>query len=120
MKKHSITTVLLTIIMPCLAFGTDTQEASPIDAPEPIYVESPQALDADAGMYVMVLLTVNTEGEIENAEVTRADAPDFAKSVLQAVKQWRFTPALKDGVAVRSRVLVPFRVADDSSVYAMR
>jgi TonB family protein len=112
--------VLLAILMPCLAFGVENSEASSIDAPQPIDVESPQALDADAGMYVMVRLTVNTAGEIENTEVTHADAPDFAESVLPGVKQWRFTPVLKYGVAVWSRVLVLFRFADDSSTDAMR
>jgi protein TonB len=119
MKKYSITTVLLATIVPFIAFGGKSTGAA-ITAPAPSYVEAPITLDAEPGMVVFVTLSVNAEGEVEKVQaISLGDTPLFTSSVMNTVKRWSFKPAMKDGVAVKSRVMVPFRVVAEAELYAM-
>jgi outer membrane biosynthesis protein TonB len=36
----------------------------------------------------------------------------FAEAVVDAVKQWRFTPALHNGTPVATKVILPVRVVE--------
>lgn len=57
---------------------------------------------------VTVEADIGVDGVPADARITRSD-PAFDRAVLAAVKQWRFTPAVKDGQAVESTVTLPFR-----------
>ncbi|MDB6114058.1 MAG: TonB family protein [Lacunisphaera sp.] len=54
---------------------------------------------------VEVAFIINEKGVTEEVQVATATNPSFADAALVAVKQWRFKPGLKDGVAVRALVL---------------
>jgi len=61
---------------------------------------------------VLLAVNVNEKGEVDNIEVLKGSAP-LVLSALDAVKQWRYAPYLKDGVAVpvSSTVTVNFALA---------
>jgi TonB family protein len=60
---------------------------------------------------VAISLVVNSKGLPENPKVVQGLDPDFDKSAVEAIKQWRFSPAQKDKkpVAVKVTVEVQFR-----------
>ena len=120
MKTKPITLVMLTSLFMLLVFGVSLEAATKVGAPSPVYVESPLVEDAEVGMRVIALVTLCKEGTVESVSIRQADAPGFAESVEEAVKQWRFAPAVRDGKPVKSRVLVPFRVAPARPLVAMQ
>lgn len=115
MKIQAIIVALLTTFVSLTAHGN--QAAS---RPELVKAGAPHAGDAAVGTVVTALLTVSEQGSIENVKVGYNNTPRFAESVAKVVKQWRFAPAVRDGKAVRSLVLVPFRVVPADSQVAMR
>ena len=88
--------------------------------PVPISVVSPQVDFATAGESVEVEFTVSTAGKPSNISVL--SSKDFALSdaVVNAVKQWQFKPAQKDGAPVATKVILPVRVVntEDSNRFA--
>ena len=88
-----------------------TADASPDSAPRPILQARPVYPYAAKirGIEGRVLLdfTVYPDGHCGEAQVLSASpAGYFEKAALDAVEQWRFTPALKDGKAVPSRMKI--------------
>jgi TonB family protein len=110
---------MITVTMPFAVYGTN-QESVLKEEPALVYFVKPQVEDAAIGMVVNVLLSLTEEGLIDTVELQNDGAPRFANSVAQAVKQWRFTPAIKNGSAVRCRVLVPFVVVPKRPHLSMR
>ena len=60
---------------------------------------------------VTIEVVINSKGIPENPKVVQGLDPDVDKSAIEAIKQWRFSPAQKDKkpVAVRVTVEVQFR-----------
>jgi TonB family protein len=57
---------------------------------------------------------VAADGSVSNVIVERAEpAGVFDASALVAVRKWKFTPAMKNGKAVASRVRVPVEFRPD-------
>jgi len=74
-----------------------------------------------AGRKVMLIVDVAIDGSVAAAKVERADpAGVFDASALETVKKWRFTPAMKDGKPVASRVRVPieWRAGTDAGAHS--
>ena len=63
----------------------------------PIYPQ--EALDARVTGMVIIEATINPEGSVETATVLRS-VPMLDQAALDAVKQWRFTPTLLNGLPV--------------------
>jgi outer membrane biosynthesis protein TonB len=61
---------------------------------------------------------VDTNGKPVAFSVKSAADDTLAASVVSAVKQWRFKPAVKDGVPVATKVALPVRIVDDSAAGA--
>jgi TonB family protein len=123
MKTKQITSVILSrllILLMMLAFGLSLEAAPQQLAPSLVQAEAPLAEDALVGMRVTALITVCNLGTVESVEIRDAEAPGFAASVKATVKQWRFTPAVRNGQAVSSCVLVPFVVVPTHALLAMR
>jgi len=57
---------------------------------------------------VVVHFTVETDGSVSDATVQGSPAAQLAALTLNAIKQWKFTPAMKGGVPVRARIQQPF------------
>ena len=79
-------------------------------APDPPY--PPKELKNHYQGAVGLLLTVGTDGLPHDIAVARSVTSDFDEAAVDAVKTWRFDPAIKDGkrVPVRIKVEVTFRL----------
>jgi protein TonB len=56
---------------------------------------------------VWLVFVVNETGAIEHARVLKSDHPDFSKSALDAIHNWKFEPGKRAGKAVKTRVRLP-------------
>ncbi|HEY0946087.1 MAG TPA: energy transducer TonB [Opitutaceae bacterium] len=54
-----------------------------------------------------VTIVIDTQGAVIDAEVAKASHEGFKQPSLDAIKQWKFKPAQKDGKTVKVRVTVP-------------
>jgi TonB family protein len=59
---------------------------------------------------VRVLMVVNTDGSVENVRVLHGTNADFDALVADAIRGWRFRPAMKKGKKVRCLVELPVYV----------
>ncbi len=57
---------------------------------------------------VWLYAAIGADGSVENAHVYSAPSSDLSKPALEAVRQWKFYPALRCGTQVPSEVILPF------------
>jgi protein TonB len=77
--------------------GGNAQESKLIRKVEPVYPE--EALQARVQGKVVLRIAVNEEGSVTQAEVLQGH-PLLNESALAAVRQWRYSPTLLNGVPV--------------------
>jgi len=87
-------------------------------APTPSQVEPPQVVQRQQPSYptelvgvggnVAVNVDVDLEGNVTGVTLAHGVAPPLDRAALDAASHWRFRPALRDGVAVASRVQLLF------------
>jgi len=53
---------------------------------------------------VVVSYIITAQGDVANAVVTSSTEKAFERTTLAAIKQWKFMPAMRDGVAVATKV----------------
>jgi protein TonB len=82
------------------------------DVPVPIAVVSPEVSGYDIGQSVKVEFVVDTTGRPSDISVKSTSDRSFADAVVDAVKEWRFTPAQRNGTPVATRVILPVRVVE--------
>jgi len=80
------------------------------DIPVPIAVVSPDVSAYDIGQTVQVEFVVDTTGRTSGINIKSSSDRDLAEAVVDAVKQWRFTPAQRNGAPVATKVVLPVRV----------
>ncbi len=82
--------------------------------PVPVAVVKPSVGSEYAGMTVQIEFLVDATGK--PADLKLKSETDYALSaaVTDAVRQWRFSPAINNGVPVATRVSLPIRIVDDS------
>jgi TonB family protein len=76
----------------------------PIVFPDPPRFSLPQGITGD----VIVEVTIDVEGKVAETKVLASLGEDIDGPVLAALRNWRFTPAMVNGVAVLSRQDVHF------------
>jgi protein TonB len=67
----------------------------------------PLALQARIGGVVLLRVLVSEKGEPARIEVLREARGGLTQAAVEAVRQWTFAPATKDGVAVQTWMTVP-------------
>lgn len=73
-----------------------------------------EALDADAGGKVVLLIDVAADGTVANVEVESSTGDErFAAAASKAAMKWRFNPKTEDGKPVAGRVRVPVTFTPD-------
>ena len=85
---------------------SDTRAPRPYRRFKPTYPES--AAQAEVEATVDVLVDVDARGEISHIEMARWAGYGLDQSVLDAVKQMHFFPAMRDGAAIPMRVLLRY------------
>jgi TonB family protein len=80
--------------------GEEVRPALPVVAPDPIV-----ATDELAGLQgdVVVEVTIDDKGNIIQKVVLQSLAPKVDGKVLEALENWRFRPATRNGVAIPSK-----------------
>ncbi|BET69097.1 hypothetical protein ASA1KI_40150 [Opitutales bacterium ASA1] len=89
-------------------------ELSELDkTPNPVQRIAPtypyEAKQAGLVGWVRVLFVVDETGSVRNARVDASSHREFEAAALDAIRLWKFTPGMKDGAAVRTRMLLPFK-----------
>lgn len=87
-------------------------------APEPIYRPDPPRLAEDpkarySGSMVLAV-TLDAQGNVTDAKVVRPVGRESDEEIVDAVKLWRFTPAMRGGTPVASRVSVELTFAHNT------
>jgi len=68
---------------------------------DPVYPEAARADKVEGSVILQALILIDgTVSEIELLRASRPDYPGFEEAAIEAVRQWRYEPALKDGVPV--------------------
>jgi protein TonB len=79
--------------------------------PEPVLRISPaypyELRRAGISGSVTVIFTVDTAGNVRDAEILNSTQRDFEGPALQAVLQWKFKPGKRTGRAVNTRMSLP-------------
>ena len=84
-----------------------------IEAPVPTQVVNPTGLlPRYEGETITLSLTVDETGQPHDVQLTRGSDENLTKQLLPAVAQWKFTPAKKNGVPVRARVMLPVQLVN--------
>ncbi len=87
-----------------------------VSAPEPIYKQEPkytdEARDNRVEGPVRLTMVVDEYGIPTELQVVQSLDPGLDTEAIQAVKQWRFKPGMKDGkpVAVQATIEVQFKL----------
>lgn len=58
---------------------------------------------------VYVRFVVDPAGRVSNLRIEKSSHPEFEKPALEAVKQWKFEPAIKAGQRVACKMRIPIR-----------
>lgn len=83
--------------------------------PVPVSVVSPEVGAYDVGQSVEIVFVVDTTGHATDVSVKSGTDKDLATAAVDAVKQWRFTPAQVNGAPVAKKCILPIRVVDQTA-----
>ncbi len=83
-----------------LGMGSDNLGAQALFAPTPTIPDDLR--DEPYSAVAVAHFTVSYDGAVEVTLTTPTDNPRINESLLDALKQWRFAPAKKNGVAINS------------------
>lgn len=77
----------------------------PVKTPPPIYPI--ELLRQGITGEVDLLIRVDEQGNVMDCSVSKSTRPEFIKPTVNAVKRWKFKPAMKDGLPVKYQLLFP-------------
>ena len=83
------------------------QKPRAIVQPPPVYPYELRQRKVEGS--VRLLFVVDASGRVVDPRVETASRPEFEKAALDAVRQWRFEPAVRNGQKVSCRMRIPLR-----------
>ncbi len=83
--------------------------------PVPTVVVSPRVSQEAANQVVELEFVVESTGATSGFRVKSAQDILVADAVVDAVKQWRFSPAQRNGAPVATKVVLPVRIVDNGT-----
>jgi TonB family protein len=115
MKTHIVSLCSLAAALSLTAsnpMSAALQDAKPVVQVAPAYAPDLRAAGVEGD--VTVAFTIAENGEVHNAMVVSSSQRLLEYPALAAVRQWKFTPAMKDGVAVSQKAVqtVSFAIAE--------
>ncbi|MCU1297790.1 MAG: TonB-like protein [Acidobacteriaceae bacterium] len=84
--------------------GYEARPAFPITFPDPPRSDLPDGVKGD----VVVEVTIDTQGNVAETKILQSLGNGIDDKVLAVLRNWRFTPATMNGVAIASRQDVHF------------
>lgn len=120
MKAVSKLVILLIAgaLTPVFAFAKSDEQAylescrKEPGVPVPVAVVSPIVGPEYNGAVVQLEFVVDEKGKPVDLAVKSTPDDRLASTVLDAVKQWRFKPAERDGVPVETKVALPVKIIE--------
>lgn len=108
MKTSIVSILLLTSLLSNTALTFDGPQEMP-QVKKRVDPEYPQIFKL-AGIEgeVEIRARINAQGKVENAELVKATNQNFVQPALDAMRQWEFYPATKDGKPIKAEVVIPF------------
>jgi TonB family protein len=97
-------TAALSVFAPTAVFA-GCQDAKPVSQAAPSYSHDLRASGIEGE--VVVGFTISATGEVSDAVVVSSTDRALERPTLAAVRKWKFTPAMKDGVAVSIKAVQP-------------
>ena len=79
-------------------------------SPAPVEVVSPNVSGYFVGTSVELSFIVDEKGLPTHITTVEKTDPALAETLVSAVGQWKFSPALRDGKPVATKVLLPIRI----------
>jgi protein TonB len=89
------------------SMGEIDQKPRPIFQTAPVYPSEMRGKSLEG--VVTVIFVVDSGGKVSGPRVEKSSHPEFDKPALDAVKQWKFEPAVKGGQRVACKMRVPIR-----------
>jgi len=83
------------------------QKPRAVYQPAPAYPAALRSRKIDG--VVTVIFVVDANGRVANAKVEKSTDPAFDKPALDAVRKWKFEPAMKEGRKVSAKMRAPIR-----------
>lgn len=83
------------------------------DMPVPTKVVTPEVGSEYTGSSVSLAFIVDETGTPRNITVPEATPAELARTLTAAVAKWKFDPLVKDGKAVKSKVVLPMLIVDE-------
>lgn len=112
LRPRTLAWLLATTLVSAAARAQDRpasiEPPQPVERVEPEY---PPSLSDGRHGDVVLLVVVDEEGHVADVTVAESAGPLMDGAANRAVRAWRFTPARRDGKAVRSRVRVAMHFA---------
>lgn len=98
---------LLTLAM-CLLSSFLSAELTPVSLLEGKQPAYPPALKAEGGDgQVRVRAKIDATGKVVETSLVSATHEAFGESAIEAIRDWRFNPAVEDGIPVGQTIVIP-------------
>jgi protein TonB len=92
-------------------YTTVDKNPVPVKTPPPLY---PQALKtAGTNGVVAISIVIDENGSVTESTVVKSTHVEFEPPALAAVKNWKFSPAQRNGNAVKMRLTIPIRFSSE-------
>lgn len=112
--KLLVGTALVSGLLSTTVFATESS------LPQADKIVNPEGLSRQhLGATVRLNFTVDVNGRPQDVTVISAADRRLTQSVVTAVSQWRFTPAMQDGAPVSRRVTMPLEISAQAAVPAV-
>ncbi len=93
-----------------------TQTPEPVRKVIPVY--PPNCMEEKIEGKVLLRVSINKQGQVADVELINSTHPDMDHAAIEALKQWKFEPAMKKDkpVAVEFPVIVDFKLRHESGL----
>ena len=102
---------LLSVLVSCVATQPIESPRTPKPCPTGYYPAEMRAKGIEG--VVIMGLTVLPDGSVSDIVVLKSAGPEFDRAAIQGMSCARFRPAMRDGVAVPSRIRWTYRFEND-------
>jgi protein TonB len=102
---------LLSILVSCVATQPIESPHTPKPCPTAYYPSEMRARGIEG--VVIMALTVLPDGSVSDIVVVKSAGPEFDRAATEGMSCMRFRPAMRDGVAVPSRIRWTYRFEND-------